>query len=134
MRLLAPPSLDGQQKENAGVETADAAEASHGFHMDATRRQMLIIAASSLILLAALTIQGELLPTAAFLAPWIASPWLMQWLGAEGGVFVRRGLDEEDSAYLQKLARRTWRYFDDLLRRERTGFLRIIHNSPSGSK
>lgn len=96
-------------------ETADVAEASQRFHMETTRRQIWIISAASLVLFIALAFRNELLPTAAFLFMWISSPWLMGWLGREGGVFVHQGLKEDDQSYLHQVSRRTWRYFDDLV-------------------
>ncbi len=96
-------------------ETAEAAEASGRFYVDATMRQMTVISAVSFISLIALGFEGSLPPTSAFLLLWISSPWLMRWLGSEGGVFRPQRVGAEDSLYLRVISRRTWRYFDDLV-------------------
>src|ERR1019366_6335037 len=57
-------------------------------------------------------------PTSAFLALWIGSPALMRWLGRPVPLLKRDRISAEDKHILRRLARRTWRYFDDLVNAE----------------
>jgi cyclic beta-1,2-glucan synthetase len=53
---------------------------------------------------------------AAFLALWVAAPAVQHWIRAQRGLSGRRnGLKSRTSASLRRIARETWRYFDDLV-------------------
>ncbi len=75
-------------------------------------RRMWIISLCSAALLALQYVQGKSKFTFIFLGMWIAAPELMRWLAHPGRRYV---LDAASANYLRLLARRTWRYFDDLV-------------------
>ena len=83
--------------------------------LDATQRQMFVIAACSAAALIVLAVEGSLGPALVFLGLWISTPWLMQWLGRPAPVPRKERIGREDTAYLRGVARSTWRYFDDLI-------------------
>src|SRR5262249_307320 len=77
-------------------------------------RRLLIITGVGVGLVVLNGLERQLLPTAVFLVPWIASPALMRWLERPAPVPVKQ-LRRPDAAYLRVAARRTWRFFDDLV-------------------
>jgi cyclic beta-1,2-glucan synthetase len=95
-------------------QTAERARVLARRHLDATFSQMVAIAAFSLSLSLLLAVKGALVPTSAFIGLWAVSPLLMRWLAAPGES-VRRKLGTRESQIVHKLARRTWRFFDDLV-------------------
>ena len=61
-----------------------------------------------------LNLTGHSLAGSTFLALWLISPLLLRWLGNP----ARRSqpqLSRSGTLYLRRLARKTWRYFDDLV-------------------
>ena len=86
--------------------------------ISATMRHLLIVSALSALLLLFLHARGAILPTAPFVALWIASPGVMYWLALPSSSARRNRLGREDAAYLRGVSRRTWRYFDDLVNAE----------------
>ncbi len=94
-------------------QTADATGLRAQMQMNSTLRQMLIIAALSIALLIALAAKGAFLPTFAFVLLWAASPALMIWLGLPSAPSSR--LSADDRTFIRTRARRTWRFFDDLV-------------------
>jgi len=96
-------------------QTADAAESDSSRHMDSTRKQMIIIACLSAVLMLILYYRHHLIPTGGFLFLWLLSPFLLTWLNRTA---ARRGVSEisdGDREYLYQAARLTWRFFDDLV-------------------
>ena len=93
-------------------ETAESVSLAHR-HLSATLRQLIIVAACALALLPLVYLRGAMIPAIGFIILWIASPGLLLWLNQAGT--VRRRLHPKDLAYLRLHARRTWRYFDDLV-------------------
>ncbi len=59
--------------------------------------------------------EGAFAPTSAFLVLWCASPAILLWLSRPVPQTFRRVVDRADTLFLRRLARRTWRYFDDLV-------------------
>jgi len=94
-------------------QTADEAAAHK--QSGATYRRMWIISLCSAVLLAVQHFQGKSESSVVFLGLWIAAPELMRWLARPARRFV---LDNASANYLRLLARRTWRYFDDLVGEE----------------
>ncbi|HEY4361384.1 MAG TPA: glucoamylase family protein [Bryobacteraceae bacterium] len=99
-------------------QPAEQADSHRRRSEDSTLRQMLAISGVSLVLMAILHARGAFAPTSAFLALWVISPLILLWLAravveTPGGV-----LDRTDILFLRRLARRTWRYFDDLVNAE----------------
>jgi cyclic beta-1,2-glucan synthetase len=95
-------------------QTADAIETNAAEHIGSVQRQVLIIAAVSVLLLVFLATRHDLVPAAAFVCLWIGSPLLFFSLSQP----ARRAKfqpSEQDELYLRHTARRTWRFFDDLV-------------------
>ncbi|MEO5926407.1 MAG: glucoamylase family protein [Bryobacteraceae bacterium] len=96
-------------------QTADAAEGQRTLHLESTARQMATIAVGSAVAMLLLAIRGSFAPAFAYLCVWISSPWLMQWLSGSGPTPWNEPLGRSEIAMLRLLARRTWRFFDDLV-------------------
>jgi cyclic beta-1,2-glucan synthetase len=96
-------------------QTADRSKAHAKRHMDSCMRQMITVAVLSTILAIILVVKGTFAPTAIFVLLWMASPWLLRWLGKPVASTVLAGLNVADIQYLRTTARRTWRFFDDLV-------------------
>ncbi len=92
---------------------------SHGIRREgrfhSTYFQMLLLAAASVVLLVFQYPHRAFTSSAMFLGLWIVAPALMRWLAHPDVPAARRNLNRADTAYLRMLARRTWRYFDDLV-------------------
>jgi cyclic beta-1,2-glucan synthetase len=93
-------------------QTAEATGSDVHRHVSTTMQQMIGITGLSVLLAIVLQDRGALAPTFAFLALWAASPALMRWLNSPAPLFRREKLD---ILFLRRAARRTWRYFDDLV-------------------
>ena len=93
-------------------QTAEATGAEVHRHVGTTMQQMLGITGLSILLMIVLHDRGALGPTFGFLVLWGSSPLLMRWLNASAPLFRR---DKLDLRFLRRCARRTWRYFDDLV-------------------
>jgi cellobiose phosphorylase len=96
-------------------QTAEATGAEVHRHVSTTMQQMLGVSGLSLLLAIVLHDRKALAPTFAFLALWAASPALMRWLNASAPLFRK---DKLDTRFLRRAARRTWRFFDDLVNQE----------------
>jgi len=97
------------------LEWRTAEEADRGALVDPVMRQMISVSILSALALAYLSFKGAFAPTFGFLALWIASPGIMAWLSRPGFAASGRPLTRGDVQKLKLLARRTWRYFDDLV-------------------
>ncbi len=98
-------------------QTAEAAGARPDTHQG-TRRHMLVISGLSAILMVVMRAEGSFARAALFLVLWTASPLILVWLSQPAGSGVRGEIDHADALFLRRLARRTWRYFDDLVNEE----------------
>lgn len=96
-------------------QTAEDAESARGPTGDPTVRQLTVIAIFSTVALMMLAMQGAFAPTFAVLGLWMAAPWLAQWLATAVPPATQAPLGEAERTDLRRLARRTWRYFDDLV-------------------
>ncbi|MEO7143770.1 MAG: glycosyl transferase, partial [Bryobacteraceae bacterium] len=96
-------------------KTAEMAQASSGQHVSATPRQLLIAAAASAVLTIVLYVHGEFAPTGLFTALWIVSPAIVKWLAVPVPTRHQHRVTGADAMLLRNAARRTWRYFDDLV-------------------
>ena len=94
-------------------ETAERSGSLARHHLNSTLRQMLVISALSCALMLALEARAAFAPTILFVLLWAVAPALMLWLSHAPS--APRRLDKGDASYLRQRARRTWRYFDDLL-------------------
>ena len=96
-------------------QTAESAGAQAGGHAHVVSRHLLVISGLSVLLMLVLLAEHAFPPTSVFLALWIGSPYLMRWLGRPVPLPRRDRISVEDKHFLRRLARRTWRYFDDLV-------------------
>ncbi len=99
--------LEWQTAESAGMEARN--------YLDSTLRQMWVISGLSVLLLVVLRVEGAFAPTWLFVALWALSPALIRWLDRPAALHVRTALGSGDLRFLRRLARQTWRYFDDLV-------------------
>ncbi|HXP88164.1 MAG TPA: glucoamylase family protein [Bryobacteraceae bacterium] len=99
-------------------QTAESEGAQSDRHTRFILRQMLVIAGLSVLLTIVLHAKHTFAPTSVFLALWVLSPALMRWLGRPVPLLNRDRIKIEDKHFLRRLARRTWRYFDDLVNAE----------------
>jgi cyclic beta-1,2-glucan synthetase len=95
-------------------QTSEIADAKAEHYGRTVRGELAAISALSTILLIIVGLQGKIPSTAALLALWIGSPLLLRWLNSPAPRPKRR-LSPRDILYLRRIARRTWRYFDDLV-------------------
>ena len=96
-------------------QTSDAARRLPAGLRAATFLQTVIVSASSAGLLALLLTVARSQIAAPFLALWMASPLILRWLAQEERDPGAVALSGADRLELRKMARRTWRYFDDLV-------------------
>jgi cellobiose phosphorylase len=99
-------------------QTAEITGATAHRHLSSTMRQMLTISSLSALLMIVLLVKGDFAPTSVFLALWLVSPLVLRWLGRPAPLPAQREIDRPDTVFLRRLARRTWRYFDDLVNAE----------------
>jgi cyclic beta-1,2-glucan synthetase len=95
-------------------QTAERAHLLAHRHMDAIFQQMVTISCLSVVLAFALGLKGGMAPTSTFIGLWIASPLLARWL-ARPAQSIRKRLRVDETLFLHLVARRTWRFFDDLV-------------------
>ena len=95
-------------------QTAESTAAVHHHKASATR-QIWIISGLAVLLQIALRARHASLSTAAFVTLWIVSPIIMRWLGRIDTSHLSQSLTGDNQLYLRRLARQTWRFFDDLV-------------------
>lgn len=99
-------------------QTAELSLLASAAHLDAVRTQFLIISASSAAFLLALTLRGISWDSSwtPFLLLWASSPAIRHWIGLQRRSLKRlEHIDFVDQRYLRRIARETWRFFDDLV-------------------
>ncbi len=96
-------------------ETAEAAGARTRLHVNRTFRQLLTISILSVMLVLALYARAAFAPTFALVALWLLSPALMLWLDQPAKLPAHLRWSKDDALFLRRRARRTWRFFDDLV-------------------
>ncbi len=96
-------------------QTAESAGAQADRHTRVILRQMLIISGLSVLLMMVLYAEHAFAPTSVFLGLWVLSPGLTRWIGRPVPLRKRDRINVQDRHFLRRLARRTWRYFDDLV-------------------
>jgi cyclic beta-1,2-glucan glucanotransferase len=96
-------------------QTAEAAGLDAHRHLSSTMQQMIGISGFSMLMMIVLHGRGALGPTFLFLVLWASSPVLMWWLNRSAPLSQR---EKPDTLFLRRLARRTWRFFDDLVNDE----------------
>ncbi|HTB12900.1 MAG TPA: glucoamylase family protein [Bryobacteraceae bacterium] len=96
-------------------QTAEAAGLDAHRHLSRTMQQMIGISGFSILMMIVLHGRGALAPTFIFLLLWTSSPLLMWWLNRSAPLYHR---ERPDTLFLRRTARRTWRFFDDLVNDE----------------
>jgi cyclic beta-1,2-glucan synthetase len=96
-------------------QTAEHAASDSHLHLSATMAQMVAISAGSLLLTVVLSWRHALAPGSMFVALWITSPALLFWLSRPASGTGNERLLREYRHMLRSYARRTWRFFDDLV-------------------
>ena len=96
-------------------QTAEAAGMDAHRHISSTMQQMIGISGFSILMMIVLHGRGALAPTFVFLVLWASSPCLMWWLNRSPRLSQR---ERPDTLFLRRIARRTWRFFDDLVNDE----------------
>ncbi|MCC7157393.1 MAG: cyclic beta 1-2 glucan synthetase, partial [Bryobacterales bacterium] len=99
-------------------QTAESCNSTSHEHWGPTFRQMTLAAALSFVLFLVRGTGVALASKGVFLTLWILSPLLMRWLGQTAPREAREALASADIRYLRTLARKTWRYFEDLVNAE----------------
>jgi cyclic beta-1,2-glucan synthetase len=99
--------------------TASRDRAESQLHINATMRRLVIVSGSSVAVAAVLAMTPALAPASCFLLLWLVSPLLMKWLSRPAGHAYRQSLTDDEVRFLRNLARRTWRFFDDLVSEKR---------------
>jgi cyclic beta-1,2-glucan synthetase len=96
-------------------QTAEHAATTSHLHLTRTMRQMIGISACAMLLTLLLVWQHAFAPVSIFVILWIASPALLYWLSRPKSDTADKRLLRENYRLLRGLARRTWRFFDDLV-------------------
>ena len=99
--------LEWQTAESAGSNSTRLAAS--------TRRQMSMICGLSIVLMVGLALRHASLAGSAFVVLWVISPGVVHWLGRMDAWTHTQSLTGANTLYLRHLARKTWRYFDDLV-------------------
>jgi cyclic beta-1,2-glucan synthetase len=97
-------------------QTADMAVAQARHHTSSTLRQLLWISGASIVASIVLWIRGPFDLLNILAALWIAAPVIVSWLDIQLAKPDKQSVtDDNDVKYLRNLARRTWRFFDELV-------------------
>src|SRR5262249_24810514 len=96
-------------------KTAHATETGSGSHSEFHRRQIQIIGLISMLALLIVAGRGASVLSFAFLGLWTISPWSERWLARSDKPSWIHPIGRTETADLRNVARRTWRYFDDLI-------------------
>ncbi len=99
-------------------QPAESGESHADFEYSSIRRQLLTISGFSIVLAMVLSAEGALGRASVFLALWFASPLILHWFSRPVPETPYGQLDRADTLFLRRTARRTWRYFDDLVQPE----------------
>jgi len=84
-------------------------------HLTSTMRAMIGISILSLLLMVVMRVESRFATSAVFLVLWALSPLVMEWLSRPVRDNGRQPFQIGNTPFLRSLARRTWRYFDDLV-------------------
>jgi len=99
-------------------QTAEASYQAARLNLDPFRAHFFLISAVTAAFSLALELRGSLWEPAwaPFLALWVAAPAVQHWIRSQRSA-VRKAewVDVDDQRFLRRVARETWRYFDDLV-------------------
>ena len=99
-------------------QTGEMSRLSARSHLDAFRTQFFFISAMAAAFLLVLASRGIFWEPAwtPFLLLWVAAPAVQHWIGWQRRALrVLERIEVDDQRYLRRVARETWRYFDDLV-------------------
>jgi cyclic beta-1,2-glucan synthetase len=99
-------------------QTAELSNLAAAAHLDSFRAQFFTISAAAATLLFALSLRSAPGPPPwlPFLLLWVAAPAVLHWIGSPRRFLKRlEQVDDADQRYLRRVARETWRFFDDLV-------------------
>jgi len=99
-------------------QTAEMSHLAAAAHVDAFRAQFFLISAVAAVFMVALDFRGFIWERAwsPFLVLWVAAPAFQYWIGWQRrSVRKLERIEMDDQRYLRRIARETWRFFDDLL-------------------
>jgi cyclic beta-1,2-glucan synthetase len=99
-------------------QTAEMSHRALSAHLNTFRTQIFLISGLAAAFVVALSIRGAFWEPAwtPFLLLWVAAPAVQYWIGWQRrAVRKQQQIEIEDRRYLRRVARDTWRYFDDLL-------------------
>ncbi len=96
-------------------QTAEAADAHSHHYSGAIQKEMWMASGASVLLAVLLLIKGAFVPSLGFVVLWALSPLVLNWLKHPVGVPPSQQISARQALYLRRQARRTWRYFDDLV-------------------
>ena len=94
-------------------QTAEMATSAMPRHFNRTLLHTSLISAGSIVLMGLLITRHSLWPAACFLSLWAASPLLVRWLSEPIADGRQRPLSLAQAAFLRRMSRLTWRFFDD---------------------
>ena len=95
-------------------QTADSA-ARNQSQLSSTMRHMLVVYGFAVVLMIVMRLENTFAPTAFFLGLWALSPLLMHWSSRPTRDSRRHRFEIGNNSFLRIMARRTWRFFDDLV-------------------
>jgi len=96
-------------------ETAELTHVHAARHLNLVFFQIVVICLLTAVLMMVLFPRGLVGPPFPFLALWLAAPEVLRWIGNPNRQPAGVHLHETDRLLLRKVARETWRYFDDLV-------------------
>ncbi len=99
-------------------QSAEVSQQAALLHLDPFRAHFYLICGITTLFMLAFEIQGKLwqLAWAPYLVLWVAAPFVQHWIRLQRRSLRNAELlDVEDSRFLRRMARATWRYFDDLV-------------------
>ena len=99
-------------------QTAEMSHLAASANVDAFRAQFFFISALAAVFMIVMEIRGFYWDFAwsPFLILWVAAPAVQYWIGWQRrAVRKLERIGVEDQRYLRRIARETWRYFDDLV-------------------
>ncbi|MBI4446447.1 MAG: hypothetical protein HY645_11125 [Acidobacteria bacterium] len=99
-------------------QTAEMSHLLVSSHIDPFRAQFFLISAIAAAFFVVLNIRGVIWNSAwtPFLLLWVLAPVVQYWIGWQRrGVRRLEQIETADQRYLRRIARETWRYFDDLI-------------------
>ncbi|MBL0156211.1 MAG: DUF3131 domain-containing protein [Bryobacterales bacterium] len=99
-------------------QTAEMSYQAARLHLDPFRAHFFLISAMTAAFMLALAFRGRLWEPswAPFLVLWVGAPAVQHWIRSQrSSVRKAEWIDSDDQRFLRRIARETWRYFDDLV-------------------